>query len=520
MNRKLLSAAAAVIFTTNVGRSQDPPKHPEGAPLYRVTVVERTIKAVNYQYRSGPTPIDFRGTVLLPEAKGGAMVESKAGRTELDAHFEHLAAPTRFGREYLTYVLWAITPEGHAKNLGEVLPGSSDKAKTHVTTDLQAFGLIVTAEPYAAVRQPSDVVVLENEIRPDTIGRIEPIQVRYDLLPRKPYIYDIQAGRQAAAASGKPVSMSEYQTTVEIYQAQNAVQIAQSQDAAKYAPEVMSKAEELLRTAQQMHEHKQDSSQIISIARQAAQTAQDASDIAVKRKQQADLAAAEAKAQQEHQLRLQAEAAAQRAQAESSADRAQAAGEARDDSAGQVAPPPVEPAAPAPPNPPAVRPQPVHRPVTDLQRQKRDLRANLLQELSGVAQVRDTPRGLVVTMPDGLFDKAAPAAGARQMLTRIASVVAEHPGLAVAVEGNSDTAGAEPERLANERAQAVRDALVRGGLPAGMVTARGLGNSRPLGPNNTAEGREENRRVEVIISGEPIGNMAYWDKSYSLKPME
>src|SRR5579872_3368686 len=156
----------------------------QNVPLYRVTVIERTVKAVNYQYRSGiPTQIDFRGTVLLPEGKGDAMVESKAGRTEIDAHFEHVSPPSGYGQEYLTYVLWAITPEGHAKNLGEVLAGSSDKAKLRVTTDLQAFGLIVTAEPYAAVRQPSDVVVMENEIRPDTIGKIEPIQAKYDLLP-------------------------------------------------------------------------------------------------------------------------------------------------------------------------------------------------------------------------------------------------------------------------------------------------------------------------------------------------
>jgi hypothetical protein len=144
----------------------------QSVPLYRVTVVE--LKAVDYQYRSGPTGIDFRGTVLLPESKGDATVESKAGRMEIDAHFSHLLSPARFGGEYLTYALWAITPEGHPKNLGEIVPASSDKAHTTVTTDLQAFGLIVTAEPYAAVREPSDVVVLENEIRPDTIGSVEP----------------------------------------------------------------------------------------------------------------------------------------------------------------------------------------------------------------------------------------------------------------------------------------------------------------------------------------------------------
>ena len=178
MNLRITGIVAfAIAITGSVWcQTQDGPG--QNVPLYRVTVIERTVKAVNYQYRSGPTQIDFRGTVLLPEAKGDATVESKAGRTEIDARFERVLAPARYGREYLTYVLWAITPEGHAKNLGEVLAGSSDKAKLHVTTDLQAFGLIVTAEPYAAVRQPSDVVVMENQIRPDTVGKIEPIHAK------------------------------------------------------------------------------------------------------------------------------------------------------------------------------------------------------------------------------------------------------------------------------------------------------------------------------------------------------
>ena len=168
MTSKWVVPTVLGLFCTTGAWCQNLPAEHENVPIYQVTVTERTVKAVDYQYRSGPTPVDFRGTVLLPKAKGDAMVESKAGRTEIDAHFQRLEAPTRYGAEYLTYVLWAITPEGHARNLGEVLPGSSDHAHLHVTTDLQAFGMIVTAEPYSAVRQPSDVVVMENEVRPDT----------------------------------------------------------------------------------------------------------------------------------------------------------------------------------------------------------------------------------------------------------------------------------------------------------------------------------------------------------------
>src|SRR6516165_7576573 len=147
-------------------------------PLYRVTVVQRQVNSVNYQYRSGPTKVDLRGTVLMPHAGGDATVESKRGRTEITAKVHHVVAPGRFGQEYLTYVLWAITPEGSPHNLGEIVPNSSDNASVTVTTDLQAFGLIVTAEPYSAVRQPGDVVVLENEIRPDTIGHVGPVQAK------------------------------------------------------------------------------------------------------------------------------------------------------------------------------------------------------------------------------------------------------------------------------------------------------------------------------------------------------
>ena len=293
----------------------------ENVPLYRVTVIERTVKAVNYQYRSGPTQIDFRGTVLLPEAKGDATIESKAGRTEIDARFEHVLAPARYGREYLTYVLWAITPQGHAQNLGEVLAGSSDKAKLHVTTDLQAFGLVVTAEPYAAVRIPSDVVVMENQIRPDTAGTIEPIQAKYELLPRGQYTYNVPANLVAAEGGGPRVSMSRYEEMVEVYQAQNAVQIAGATGAAQYAAETFARAQELLHTAQNLQVSHADRKEVIATARESAQAAEDARAITMKRKQDAEVAEANARTAQERQRRLQAEAEAQTDRAQSSADR-------------------------------------------------------------------------------------------------------------------------------------------------------------------------------------------------------
>lgn len=492
----------------------------QSVPLYRVTVVERTVKAVNYQYRSGPTGLDFRGTVLLPESKGDATVESKAGRTEIDARFSHLPSPARFGGEYLTYVLWAITPEGHPKNLGEIIPGSSDKAHTTVTTDLQAFGLIVTAEPYAAVREPSDVVVMENQVRPDTIGGVEPVQVRYELMPRHGYTYNKPADMKAVE-SGPMVSMGEYETMLEVYQAQNAVQIAQSSGAAQYAPEVLSKAQSQLQDAQTLRARKADKSLIITAARNAEQTAEDARVLAATRAKSAEIANAQNTAEQERQMRVAAEAQAaqarqqaeqaksqaQQAQAQASADRMQleAAQQAQVTPPQPAAPPRIDSSTLAPP--PALTPD---------DRSQRDLRRELAGRLNECLPSRDTPRGLVATVAGADFQGSALEPQAQRSVSQIAVLLMSHPGLTVEVEGNSDTNSPDAERLAMARAEGVRDALIRAGAPAAAVTARSLGMSRPIGPNATANGRAANRRVEIVISGATIGSTAVWDRSYPI----
>src|SRR5438105_2783782 len=258
---KAFGVAALGSLITSVIWCQNSPAQHGPVPIYQVTVIERSVRAVNYQYRSGPTKVDFRGTILLPHAKGEATVESKAGHVEVDAKFERAAAPQRFGREYLTYVLWAITPEGHARNLGEVLADGSDRARLHVTTDLQSFGLIVTAEPYSAVRLPSDVVVMENQIRSDTVGKTVVIDVKYELMPRGHYTYTVPSNVDQTRNLPK-VSMAEYETQLEVYQALNAVQIAQSQGADRYASDTFGKAQALLRSAQELRARNADRSMI------------------------------------------------------------------------------------------------------------------------------------------------------------------------------------------------------------------------------------------------------------------
>jgi outer membrane protein OmpA-like peptidoglycan-associated protein len=473
----------------------------QSVPIYQVTVIERTVKAVNYQYRGGQTQIDFAGTVLLPQAKGEALVESKAGRTEIDVKFSRVAAPTRFGREYLTYVLWAITPEGHAKNLGEVLADASDRAHLLVTTDLQAFGMIVTAEPYSAVRQPSDVVVMENIVRPDTIGKSEPIQARYDLLPRGTYTYDKSAA--TTVIEGPKVSMDRYESLLAVYQAQNAVQIARSQGADKYAADTLAKAESLLAEARQMEEHRLGRSAVVTEARQAAQTAEDARVIAVKRAHDTELATARAEAAEERTRREEAERRAQNAQAELDRARSDAAAAAVVNIPQQTEHVVVVPA----PQPPTAT-QPPAAPQPD--RRKLEARMHLQHQMNSYFPTMDTPRGLVITLHDRDFRGAAldPAIAAR--VANLASAISGQRGLSVEVEGHG-------EQNSSVRAAEVRDTLVHGGLHMSEVISRGLGASRPLVSRETPHAAEQNRRVEIIISGEPIGTLASWDRAYPLR---
>jgi len=252
-------------------------------PLYRVTVVSRTTRAINYGHLTDPTKVGLKGTVLMPEAQGEARVESKRGAVEIEAKVQHLGSPTRFGPQYLTYVLWAISPEGRPENLGELVTDPSDKAKIKVSTEMQAFALIVSAEPYFSVMQPSDVVVMENVVQPGTVGRVQEMDAKYELLPRGHFTYD--TGAPSASPAGARISMSQYEALVATYQAQNAIQIAKSAGADKYAASTLLKAEQLYRQAVDLQAKKPSNRQIVTIAREAAQTAEDARAISTKRQQ-------------------------------------------------------------------------------------------------------------------------------------------------------------------------------------------------------------------------------------------
>jgi hypothetical protein len=250
-------------------------------PIYHVTVVQRTLEAVNFQRHSGPTYIDMKGTVLLPKVEGKATVEVKNGYTRVDLELKKLSAPTQFGSEFLTYVLWAITPAGRAINLGEAIANGSDKVNMHITVPESTFGLLLTAEPYFSVQYPSDVVVAESSVRPDTIGRVEQVKAKYELLPRGQYTLNVQAAQLASAQmKAKPgVSMDDYEAVVKLYQARNAVQIARADGAGP----ALDRAQTYLDQAESAFKRK-DRKATIDSARQAVQAASDARAVALSQK--------------------------------------------------------------------------------------------------------------------------------------------------------------------------------------------------------------------------------------------
>jgi len=479
-------------------------------PLYKITVnvVERTTKAINYRHHSGSTTIDFRGTALLPEARGEAKVESKQGYIEIEVEFDDLQGATLFGTEYLTYVMWAITPEGRAANLGEVILNGT-KSKLNVTTELQAFGLIVTAEPYFAVSQPSDVVVMENFVRKDTVGKIEEIDAKYELLQRGQYSVNVPP------AELKPIPLDK-NTPLDLHEARNALRIARWSGAEKDAADSFQKADKLLQQAEAYEARKAGNKPVSMTAREAVQTAEDARLIALKRQEEQRLAQerqvavdreTQAKDQAERS-RLQAEESArQRLQAEAE-QRLETERRARAEAERAAAQAKAEAASERSAKDQAAAEQ-ARQAAARAEREKADLRSALVQQLNLILETRESARGLIVNISDVLFDTGQytlkPAA--REKLAKVSGIVLGHPGLKLEVEGHTDNVGSDEfnQQLSEKRAATVRDFLVQQGIPLNSVSARGLGETTPVASNDTAAGRQTNRRVEMIVAGDVIG---------------
>jgi outer membrane protein OmpA-like peptidoglycan-associated protein len=499
-------------------------------PIFRVTVVSRTIPAINYQHRNGATKVDLHGTELMPMAKGVADVSSNTGATRLTVRFEKLDQPSRFGPEFLTFVLWAITPEGRAKSIGEVASKNNDgKAEIVASSDLQAFGLIVTAEPYWAVTQPSDVVVMENFIRTDTTGTMEQVNAKYDLLKRGTYTINLRE---------RDVFVSDIRIPLQLREARMAMDIAKAQGGERYAADTMHTGAIDLQNAEDFYRNKHvDAKSLETNAREATQMAEDARLISVRREEadalaaeraaaaareqsERDKAAAEAQAraqadqarQQADQARMQSDQARQQAEADrKAAEQARAEAQAlaaqaeRDRQAAEAA----KQVAMAQNQQAQSDADRARLAAQRAEAEKQELRQRLLAQFNMILATRDSARGLIINMSDVLFDfdKATLKPAAREKLAKVSGIVLAYPGLKLAVEGYTDSIGSDEynQTLSEKRANAVRDYLVSQDLSESSVSAQGFGKADPVAANDTNAGRALNRRVELVVSGEVIG---------------
>lgn len=526
-------------------------------PVYRVTTTARTAKAINYQHRNGATKIDFRGTSLLPGSRGEAKVEGKQGYIEIEVEFDDLKPANLLGSEYLTYVMWAITPEGRTSNLGEILLNGT-KSKLNVSTELQSFALLVTAEPYYAVTRPSDLIVMENVVRKDTAGRVEEIDAKYELLERGQYL-----------KLSNPLALKlDDKQPLELYEARNAVQIARSMGADRFAADTFVKAEKSLAQAEAYQARKAGKKPVTMMARESVQIAEDARIIAVKRQEeQALMAERQLAADRQNQAesgraaaeseanRISREADAARIAAKSEADRltrekdaqalaaADAAALAKRENSVRLASAELEAerlkmenaARMAAANTEAERLKLENetrltaaaneadrlkrenetqldnaaKQRAQMEREKGELRILLLKQFNAILKTEDTARGLIVNMPDVLFDTAQFTLRpiAREKLAKVAGIVSGHPGLKLDIEGHTDSVGSDSynQTLSEKRGDAVREYLAREGMATSSLTSKGFGESKPAASNDNASGRQQNRRVEIVISGDLIG---------------
>jgi len=535
------TATICLVVTGILGSAAAPAFAQTGRSTPSVSSVSRTTKAVNFRRAGGSTKLDFHGTELLPTASGEAKVESKSNRIEIDARFESLEEATKFGLEYLTYVLWAVSPQGRAVNLGEV---ALNHGSGHVKaiSDMQTFGMIVTAEPYFAVTQPGNVVVLENVIPADTLSKVENIDARYELLGRG--IYSSSNTKIENAIFG-----IDRKTPLELFEARNAVRIARVALADKYAPSIMSKADQQLKGAEDVYHSGRDKKSVDAAAREVVETAEEARVMAVKQKAEEDAnaqVAAEKRAALEREAKARADADAE-VKRRQEADQARAAAEAAKAEAvrmkqeaeqasqdavrqrqeaeqaraaalqqQQVAQAAAEQAARdraaavSQQRAAEAEAEKAKQAAAQAEAEKAQLRAQLLSQLNSILQTRDSARGLIVNMSDVLFDTGSYTLkpGAREKLAKISGIVLAHPGLNLQIEGHTDSVGTDEfnQQLSERRADSVRDFLAEQGVPGSAISARGFGKTQPVASNDTAEGRQRNRRVELVVNGDAIGN--------------
>jgi len=489
-------AFAALAVAAGLANAQNKKEIPDA------DVIRKSIKSVGYEVGGGATKVIFLGTSAVPQASGEAKVEAKTGGTNIKLKVTSMPQPTTLGAEFLTYVLWTVTPDGSTNNIAEIPIDKEGNGKLSAKAQSQTFAMIVTAEPYSAVQLPSELVVLENDTKKNTKGKIYPDN-SYKLMKRSQY-----------TKLGNPLALTPDLKNVplDMYEARNAVDIARSQKAQQYAPEIFSKAESSLQLAENSLASQADKALVITNARQTMQFAEDARALSAERQETeriqqekdaaAAAAAAKAKAEADAEAKRQAELTAAR-EAQMKAEAAAHAAQQKAAAEAAAAKAAAEQAALQ------AKEQAARDEAARAQAATAALRAQLLQQLNEVLQTTDTPRGLVVNMADVLFEtgKYALSQDAQLKLAKLSGIIQAHPGLNLAIEGHTDTTGSADfnMKLSQQRADTVREFLISQGLSPDIITAKGMGEVVPVADNTTVAGRKQNRRVEIIVSGEVIG---------------
>jgi outer membrane protein OmpA-like peptidoglycan-associated protein len=487
--------------------------------------VRRQILAVKY-IEDNQTSVNMVGTSLVPRATGKAQVEFKHGRSRIKLEMENLGHPQSLGAYYTTYILWAVAPEGQAESLVELPIGG--KFNVDATTKLQTFGLMITAEPHQRVALPSPVIVAENSLRNGTEGRSGVSRIEYSGDPGTLYV---------VSPGNSPALNADFNTPLLILGARRAVWIAQRADAASFAAEELREAELKLEVLEQnwpqsrkasnqrknaeryggeardvmrLAEHarsltieriakarlaaeRRDASDSIALAQSDADRARTDADRAATDADRSRLDADRSRAEAER-ARTSERNEAERAANEAALSRqrvAQAQSETADAKASEALA--------------ASEAMRAHSQTQDALRERDAARQGLYVSLSAILQTRREARGLIVNLSDVLFDtgQATLLPGAREKLSKLAGILLAYPGAyRIEVEGHTDSVGSDESnlKLSQGRADSVHDYLLQSGVKQDhMMAARGFGESTPAASNETAAGRQVNRRVEIII---------------------
>jgi outer membrane protein OmpA-like peptidoglycan-associated protein len=516
---KQLTLFATLLCSASLALGQS-----QATPAISSAHVSRTLPAMRFRQGSN-VKVMFQATEQMRGASGEAKLEGKKGGVTVDAKFQGLDDATKFGLEYLTYVLWAVSPQGRAESLGELVV-EKGSARLKASTDMQTFGMIVTAEPYFAVTQPGDTVVAEG-VAPEGMAQGENVETKYELLGRGTYSAANQKIQNAIFGIDRT-------TPMQLFEARNAVRIAHIAAGDRYAGSILSKADQLLMQAETAYRQKQGKSVIESSARDTTQTAEEARVMAVKQRaedevqaksaaektaaeareakaradaeveakrraeaEQAQKEAEEAKAEAEKAKAEAQQAAAEAARQKEEAEKAKAEALAQQQALAEQAAKAQQAAAQSE----QLRQQ--------AEKEKQELRARLLQQLNTILATRDTARGLIANMSDVLFKTGSYelAPGARERLAKVSGILLAYPSLHVQIEGHTDSVGSDEynQDLSEKRAGAVRDYFVQQGIAADSIEAHGFGKTQPIAANDTPEGRQQNRRVELVLSGDAIG---------------